>query len=150
MKIAKEFRWEMGHRLPFHEGLCKNIHGHSYKMIVEITGSMDENGMIIDFFDLGKIINPIIEKYDHAFLCWENDKIVKDFLEKNKMKRVIINFHSTVENICADFSHKIFKKLARLKNNRFKELTVKIFETPNAFAEITREFAQKTEPELNM
>ena len=140
----------MGHRLPFHEGLCKNIHGHSYKMIVEITGSMDENGMIIDFFDLGKIVNPIIEKYDHAFLCWENDKIVKDFLEKNKMKRVIINFHSTVENICADFSHQIFKKLLRLKNNRFKELTVKIFETPNAFAEITREFAKKTEPELNM
>ncbi len=26
MKIAKEFRWEMGHRLPFHEDKCKNIH----------------------------------------------------------------------------------------------------------------------------
>ena len=25
--ISKQFRWEMGHRLPFHEGLCKNIHG---------------------------------------------------------------------------------------------------------------------------
>ena len=27
MKIAKEFRWEIGHRLPEHFGLCKNIHG---------------------------------------------------------------------------------------------------------------------------
>ncbi len=140
----------MGHRLPFHEGLCRNIHGHSYKMIVEISGSVGENGMIIDFFDLGKIVNPIIEKYDHAFLCWENDKTVKDFLEKNKMKRVIINFHSTVENICADFSRQIFKKLAKLKNRGFKELTVKIFETPNAFAEITREFTEKQESMLSM
>ena len=38
MKIAKEFRWEMGHRLPEHFGLCKNIHGHSYKMVVEFEG----------------------------------------------------------------------------------------------------------------
>ena len=40
MKIAKEFRWEMGHRLPEHFGLCKNIHGHSYKMIVEFEGEL--------------------------------------------------------------------------------------------------------------
>jgi 6-pyruvoyltetrahydropterin/6-carboxytetrahydropterin synthase len=143
MKIAKEFRWEMGHRLPFHKGLCRNIHGHSYKMVVEISGGIDENGMIIDFFDLGKIVKPMIEKYDHAFLCWENDKIVKDFLVKNKMKRVFIHFHSTVENICADFSHQIFKKMARIKNNKFQELTVKIFESPNAYSEITREFVSK-------
>jgi 6-pyruvoyltetrahydropterin/6-carboxytetrahydropterin synthase len=140
MKIAKEFRWEMGHRLPFHKGLCKNIHGHSYKMIVEISGNMDKNGMIIDFFDLGKIIKPMIDKYDHSFLCWENDKVVKPFLIKNRMKRVIINYHSTVENICAEFSLHIFNKLRRINKGRFKKLTVKIFETPNAYAEISREF----------
>jgi len=50
MKIAKEFRWEMGHRLPEHTGLCRNIHGHSYRMVVEITGDVLANGMIIDFY----------------------------------------------------------------------------------------------------
>ena len=123
MKIAKEFRWEMGHRLPFHEGLCKNIHGHSYKMVVEISGNIDKNGMIIDFFDLGKIVKPIIEKYDHAFLCWENDKIVKDFLDKNKMKRVFALYHSTVENICSDFASQIYSKLKKLRNTRIQEQT---------------------------
>jgi len=135
MKIAKEFRWEMGHRLPFHEGLCKNIHGHSYKMVVEICGNVDKNGMIIDFFDLGKIVKPMIEKYDHAFLCWENDKIVKNFLNKNKMKRVFTDYHSTVENICSDLSGQIYSKLKKLKNKNFDELIVKIFETPNSYAE---------------
>src|SRR5205085_11309005 len=135
MKIAKEFRWEMGHRLPFHEGLCKNIHGHSYRIVVEISGSVDENRMIIDFFDLGKIVKPIIEKYDHAFLCWEEDTIVKDFLSKNNMKRVFVSFHSTVENICSDFSNHIHTELKKLNKKNFDELSVKIFESPNSHAE---------------
>lgn len=135
MKISKEFRWEMGHRLPFHKGLCKNVHGHSYKMVVEITGEINESGMIIDFYDLNRIIDPIIEKYDHAFLCWENDKDLKEFLIKHKMKRVFVSYHSTVENICSDFQEKIASKMKRLKGNKIKALSVKIFETPNSFAE---------------
>ena len=62
MKISKEFRWEMGHRLPFHDGLCRNIHGHSYYMVIEIEGELNENGMIIDFYDLGKAVKPIIDE----------------------------------------------------------------------------------------
>ena len=138
MKIAKEFRWEMGHRLPFHKGLCKNVHGHSYKMVVEITGKLNKNGMIIDFFDLNKIVNPIIKKYDHSFLCWKNDKKLSDFLTKYKMKRVLVDYHSTVENICSDFLDKISSKLLRIRNHKFEELTVKIYETPNAYAEKSR------------
>jgi len=138
MKISKEYRWEMGHRLPFHKGLCRNIHGHSYRMVVEITGSLDKNGMVIDFFDLNKIIKPIIEKYDHAFLCWEKDLKLKDFLVKNKMKRVIVNYHSTVENICSNFVEIISKKLIKNKKHKFDEITVKIFESPNAFAEMSK------------
>ena len=138
MKIAKEYRWEMGHRLPFHKGLCRNIHGHSYKMIVEITGSLNKHGMVIDFFDLNKIIKPIIDKYDHAFLCWNKDKKLKDFLVKNKMKRVFVDYHSTVENICEDFSRKIEKLLKKVRGCSFHELTIQIYETPNAFASETR------------
>jgi 6-pyruvoyltetrahydropterin/6-carboxytetrahydropterin synthase len=135
MKIAKEFRWEMGHRLTFHKGLCRNVHGHSYRMVVEITGKLNKNSMVIDFFDLNKIVKQIIEKYDHAFLCSKDDKKLLDFLIKNKMKRVIVEYHSTVENICSDFLEKISGKLHKIKNHAFDELTVKIFETPNAYAE---------------
>lgn len=128
----------MGHRLPYHKGLCRNIHGHSYKMSVEITGSINKNGMIIDFFDLNKIIKPIINKYDHAFLCWDGDRKVKDFLKRNKLKSVFVKYHSTVENICSDFLEKIAVKLLKAKGNRFEELTVKIYESPNSYAEKSR------------
>jgi 6-pyruvoyltetrahydropterin/6-carboxytetrahydropterin synthase len=138
MKISKEFRWEMGHRIPVHEGLCKNVHGHSYKMIVEISGKIGKNGMIIDFYDLGKIIEPIIERYDHAFMCWEQDEKLKQFLINNEMKRVIVPYHSTVENICKDFVEKISFDLRNLKGYKFEGLTVKVFETPNSFAELNK------------
>lgn len=145
MKISKEFRWEMGHRLPFHEGLCRNIHGHSYKMVVEITGEINEKGMIIDFYDLSMAVKPIIDELDHAFLCWENDTIVRGFLEKHDMKRVMVTYHSTVENICNDLCGRIFESLNKLKGNNFQELCVRIFESPNASAEMTRTFPQKRE-----
>lgn len=135
MKISKQYHWEMGHRLPFHKGLCKNIHGHSYRMNVEITGRLDKNGMVIDFFDLNKIVKPIIEKYDHAFLCWSGDKKVLNFLTKNKMKKVVVNYHSTVENICIDFTDKLTNELLDIKGHKFEELTVKIYESPNSYAE---------------
>lgn len=142
MKISKQYHWEMGHRLPFHKGLCKNIHGHSYKLNVEITGGLDKNGMVIDFFDLNKIVKPIIEKYDHAFLCWKGDKKVLDFLTKNKMKKVVVDYHSTVENICSDFVDKITNELLDIKGHKFEELTVKIFESPNSYAEKSRLLAK--------
>lgn len=128
----------MGHRLPFHKGLCKNIHGHSYRMNVEITGGLDKHGMVIDFFDLNKIVKPIIEKYDHAFLCWKNDRKVLEFLTKNKMKKVVVEYHSTVENICSDFLDKITNELLDIKGHKFEELTVKIYESPNSYAEKSR------------
>lgn len=135
----------MGHRLPYHEGLCRNIHGHSYRMVVEIEGEVDEKGMIIDFFDLGRIVRPIIEQYDHAFLCWEKDKKVKEFLEKNDMKKVIVEYQSTVENICDNFTGMIHEELNKIKGNRFSKLTVKISETPNSTAEKTVEFPRRRE-----
>jgi 6-pyruvoyltetrahydropterin/6-carboxytetrahydropterin synthase len=140
MKISKEFRWEMGHRLPHHNGLCRNVHGHSYRMIVEVTGDVDDNGMVIDFFDLNNLIEPILEKYDHAFLCWENDNAVRDFLKKEKMKTVVVSYQSTVENICNDLLDQIHKEMKNTNNNNIKGLTIKIYETPNAFAEQAIEF----------
>ena len=136
MKIAKEFRWEMGHRLPEHIGLCRNIHGHSYRMIVEINGEVLSNGMIIDFYDLGLIVKPILEKLDHSFLVYIKDKPVLDFLKKYKMKMVVVEYLATVENICKDITEKIVSEFKKQKVKNISEISVKIFETPNSFAEM--------------
>ncbi|MBP9119896.1 MAG: 6-carboxytetrahydropterin synthase [Ignavibacterium sp.] len=134
MKIAKEFRWEMGHRLPEHFGLCKNIHGHSYKMIVEFEGELDKNQMVIDYYDIEKIINPVIEKLDHAFMVNIDDKIVIDFLEKMNSKKVVVGFNSTAENICNYLLSEI-KKCSLPSNISF--VKVRVYETQFDYAEET-------------
>ena len=134
MKIAKEFRWEMGHRLPEHFGLCKNIHGHSYKMIVEFDGELDKNQMVIDYYDIEKIINPVIEKLDHAFMVNIDDKIVIEFLEKMNSKKVVVGFNSTAENICNYLLSEI--KKCSLPSN-ISSVKVRVYETQFDYAEET-------------
>jgi 6-pyruvoyltetrahydropterin/6-carboxytetrahydropterin synthase len=132
MKIAKEFRWEMGHRLPEHFDKCKNIHGHSYRMMVELDGEVNEQGMVMDFYDVKKVITPIIEKFDHAFLVYKGDKEIIKFLEKIKSKKVVVGFQSTVENICKYFLSEI-KKIKFPPN--ISSIKVRIYETANDYAE---------------
>jgi 6-pyruvoyltetrahydropterin/6-carboxytetrahydropterin synthase len=134
MKIAKEFRWEMGHRLPEHFGQCKNIHGHSYKMMVEFDGELNNNEMVIDYYDVEKIVNPIIEKLDHTFMVNKNDKVVLKFLEKINSKKVVVDFQSTVENICLYLLNEI--KKTKLPEN-VNEIKVRVYETSQDYAEET-------------
>lgn len=122
----------MGHRLPEHFGKCKNIHGHSYKMTVELEGDVLDNGMVMDYYDLKKIVNPIVEELDHAFLVYYGDKEIIDFLDKMKSKKVVVNFQSTVENICRYFLNKI--KEIPLPSN-VHSVKVKINETADNYAE---------------
>jgi 6-pyruvoyltetrahydropterin/6-carboxytetrahydropterin synthase len=132
MKIAKEFRWEMGHRLPFHEDKCRNLHGHSYKMMVEFTGDLDINGMVLDYYIVKEIINPLVEELDHAFMVKDDDFELITLLKKMDSKFVTVNFHSTAENMVYYFIDKI--KKSELPGN-ISAIKVKIFETETTYAE---------------
>lgn len=69
MILTKEFTFCGAHKLKWHQGKCKNLHGHTYKMQVSVKGVPNKNGIIIDFADLDKIVKSIvIEKIDHSFL----------------------------------------------------------------------------------
>lgn len=132
MKIAKEFNWEMGHRLPFHEGKCKNLHGHSYKCMVELSGKPDKNGMLFDYYDLKKIMDPIIEELDHSFMVNRSDKELIEILDRLKSNKVIVDFDSTAENICLYLLEKV--RVSELPKN-IEEVKVRVLETENTYAE---------------
>ena len=132
MKIAKEFTWEMGHRLPFHEGKCKNLHGHSYKCMIELTGEPDKNGIVLDYYDLKKTAEPIFDELDHSVLVWNEDKELIEALQKINSRMVVVDFQTTAENICVYLLNKI--KFAKLPAN-VTALKVRVFETENTYAE---------------
>ena len=69
MEITKEFTFDSAHQLNWHQGKCKNLHGHTYKLRVTVKGEIKQNGIIIDFGELKKIVNEsVIEQLDHKFL----------------------------------------------------------------------------------
>ncbi len=132
MKISKEFKWEMGHRLPFHLGKCKNLHGHTYKMRVEFDGEWDENGMVIDYYDVSEIISPLVEKLDHSFMVKESDTEVLDFLNKIESKKVVVPFETTAENITLYMLERIKEQV---KSKQIKKVKVRVYETDKTYAE---------------
>lgn len=71
MQIFKTFTFDSAHFLPnVPEGhKCKEIHGHTYRMIVYIEGPLDEHiGWVADFADIKKAIEPIVKTVDHKLL----------------------------------------------------------------------------------
>jgi 6-pyruvoyltetrahydropterin/6-carboxytetrahydropterin synthase len=132
VKIAKEFQWEMGHRLSFHKGKCRNLHGHSYKLWIELNGKEDANGLLMDYYDLANLIYPIIEKIDHSFMVSSKDISLIDALNKLDSKMVIVEFESTAENICKYIIEEI--KKSTLTAN-IKSIKARIYETDDDYAE---------------
>src|SRR5437016_2425774 len=97
----------MAHRLPFHDGGCRNVHGHSYQMWVEIAGEPDEHGMVLDYFELKRIVDPMVAEIDHAFLCDRSDTLIVDFLNQSGLKAAYVDFPTTAENIARWFFERL-------------------------------------------
>ncbi len=133
MKIAKDFRWEMGHRLHCHKGKCYNLHGHSYKLQIEFDGSVDPaTGMVLDYFDVKDIVAPIVERLDHTVAVWEKDLELIEKLKELSSAHVILPFETTAENLVGYFLLEVSK--AKLPKG-ISKVKARVCETENTYAE---------------
>ena len=116
VRITKEFKFEAGHALFGHDGLCKNVHGHSYKLSVTLIGRPIEDksnvkfGMVMDFSDLKKIVNELVVKpFDHATILNVNSPHLElaDNMEQWGHKIVRVSYQPTSEKMVIDFAEKI-------------------------------------------
>lgn len=133
--ISKRFRWEMGHRLPQHNGLCKNLHGHSYAMEVFLTGEPDSSGMVMDYFDVTNLVAPLIAALDHAFVADKHDAEVVNFLTANNLKMVVIDVPTTAENLAVYALQFILSKLPAQHTLVKVALSIQETEKTSAFIE---------------
>ncbi len=119
IRITKEFKFEAAHALKDYDGLCKNIHGHSYEFKVTIAGRpiTDKNspklGMVMDFGDLKKIVREeIVDKFDHSLVLYNlmPQKLIQQL--KGQFERIIItDYNPTSERMLIDFADRIKKRL---------------------------------------
>jgi 6-pyruvoyltetrahydropterin/6-carboxytetrahydropterin synthase len=139
IRVTKYYDFEMAHALWNYDGLCKNIHGHTYKLYVTVIGqpiSDPDNkkfGMVIDFGDLKRIVKTeIVDKFDHSMVIYK-DAPHNKLLELNEMyeRHHVLDFQPTCENLVVHFAEIIIPLLpegVKLKN-------VKLYETVSSSAE---------------
>lgn len=138
IRITREFHFEMAHVLFNYDGPCRNVHGHSYKLFVTISGSPDidpdspKNGMVIDFSDLKKIVNTeVIDKFDHAVVINSRDQYKIEKFTSLFGNVVAVGYQPTCENLVFDFAERISEKLPE----RISLFSLKLYETATSYAE---------------
>lgn len=136
MKVAKRFRWEAAHRLPWHEGDCRHLHGHSYRMMVELEGPPDERGMLIDFKHVKQLLAPLVDKMDHATLVAADDTALRQALDAMGTKTYEVPADTTTENLCAHVArHLGTHGYDVLSDAGVTTIRVQIWETETCYAE---------------
>lgn len=102
--VEKDFRFEAAHRLmaPY-EGLCRSIHGHSFRVKVRLGGrELNDRGMLYDFAEIKPIGGWINEHWDHALLVRHDDADLIDWCKKNGCRHFAFSDNPTSEVIARD------------------------------------------------
>lgn len=145
LTITRKLEFDAGHRIPDHKSQCRNLHGHRYTLEITLVGNVIEeegssdNGMIMDFSDVKTLAKQhLIDVWDHAFLVYEKDLPVREFLASlPDHKTVVISRIPTVENL----AQTAFDILKVAYQDRFgtglRLHKLVLHETPNCWAEIT-------------
>ena len=131
--VTKTVRFDAAHVLTNHQGLCKNLHGHTYRVDVSVSQAEDDDrDMVIDFKDRKGIANEVIcDRFDHAFIYnteSAGEKEIAAVVEKNGMRTVAIPFRSTAENLAKLFYNELKSRVPGLS-------AVKVWETADSCAE---------------
>ena len=98
LRIRRKF--SAAHKLPDYKGECHNLHGHTWQVVFEIEGPVQESGMIYDF----KLLKPMLDSVlpDHKFL---NDYVNNPTAENlsqyifDKAEKVLQEKHLTLKTL---------------------------------------------------
>lgn len=112
--ISREFSFDAAHQLNWHSGKCYNLHGHTYKLIVTVSGIPNKNGIVMDFGDLKKIVETyVINQLDHSYL------------------------NKTFKNPTAELmALKIFEEIKKHLTKKVKLVELQLFESPTTWATV--------------
>lgn len=134
LSVTKTFRFEAAHSISNHEGMCRNIHGHSYVLEVSVKGTPgNKSNMVIDFKDLKRVVEQqVIKEYDHVLFLKKNDLNVT--MMKNSLSRVIwFDEEPTAEYLLLD----VVGRIQHVLPEPVVLCRLKLHETETSFAEWT-------------
>ena len=113
--IWRRVTFDAAHQLPFHEGVCKRLHGHTYAVELGVLSTVDEvTGMGIDLIDLKEFLyTNVVARFDH--------RLLNDALQ---------GVQPTAESIA--------EYVAETASQHFHaSVRVRVYETPNSWVEVS-------------
>lgn len=139
IRVTKRFHFEMAHTLYEYDGLCRNIHGHSYNLEVTLIGeprnepNHPKDGMVLDFSELKQLVkSKIVDRFDHALMV---NSLVSDtqiaLLGKTTDRVIVVDFQPTSENIVAYIAEILQQHLPA----GVTLFSIRLYETVTSFAE---------------
>ncbi len=139
IRITKRFHFEMAHTLYEYDGLCRNIHGHSYYLEVTVAGEPrrepghPKDGMVMDFGELKNLVKTnIVNVFDHALMV--NSLVPeeqKELLRKVTNRVIVVGFQPTSENMVIYISEILQQHLPA----GVSLFSIRLYETATSFAE---------------
>jgi 6-pyruvoyltetrahydropterin/6-carboxytetrahydropterin synthase len=67
LKVVTKF--SAAHQLTMVGSKCENMHGHNWKVEVNVTGEkLDDGGVVLDFGEIKKHVAEIMSMLDHKYL----------------------------------------------------------------------------------
>jgi 6-pyruvoyltetrahydropterin/6-carboxytetrahydropterin synthase len=128
--VSKEFTFDSAHHLHAYEGKCKNLHGHTYRVVFGLSGFVDDRGLMIDFGEIKEIWKSEIEVYlDHRYL-----------------NETLPPMNTTAENMVVWIYEKMSEALQSedrdQKYDGARVEFVRLYETPTSYAEARREWME--------
>ena len=131
--VTKEVTFDAAHLLTGYEGLCRNLHGHTYHIVASVSAEPDDHGMVVDFKLLKELVKTeITDRFDHAFMYdsgSETESELAAFLQSRGLRTVEMPFSTTAENLARYF----FERLSA----HVPVSSVRVFETPTSCAEFS-------------
>lgn len=102
MKVRVVKTIDYAHRLHYYEGKCKNIHGHTATVVVDVQGNVDpDTGMVIDFTKLKTIITDTLNELDHKLILYQRDPIApmpEEYVTRFKLVPTAENFSKYIRD----------------------------------------------------
>lgn len=137
--VKKSVSFDAAHLLTGHGGQCKNLHGHTYRVSVELGNVApvpdQPEDMVMDFKELKAVLQAtIVQPCDHSFLYDTESAVESDIaakLSEHGLRVYPMAYRSTSENLARHFFEKI-------EACGLPVLSVSVSETPDSCATFRR------------
>lgn len=128
--LKAEGEFDSAHFLSGYDGKCANIHGHRWRVVVEVQSEALQSsgpleGMVVDFGDIKKDLKTLVDQYDHA-LIYQKDTmrvLTLQCLNEDGFNLIEVDFRPTAECFAFHF-------FELMNQNEYDVKRVTVYETP--------------------